>query len=94
MKINKIYSAISVALFATALTACSSFQEDDLFDESVSLHITKFNEDLRRVWLSKAAKVSMVGLSSTSLVPSSRATTSSVVSSQNILKNQCFKKDK
>ena len=47
MKINKIYSAISVALFATALTACSSFQEDDLFDESASLRITKFNEDLQ-----------------------------------------------
>ena len=36
-----------VALVAISLAGCTRFEEDDLFDESASLRVTHFNEQLQ-----------------------------------------------
>ena len=47
MKRDIRYIAVSVALAAFAFVGCSQFQEDDFFDESASLRIQHFNEQLQ-----------------------------------------------
>lgn len=47
MKRDIRYIAVSVALASIALVSCSQFQEDDFFEESASLRVTHFNEDLK-----------------------------------------------
>ena len=47
MKRDIRYIAVSVALATFAFVGCSQFQEDDFFDESASLRIQHFNEQLQ-----------------------------------------------
>ena len=47
MKRDIRYIAVSVVLATFAFVGCSQFQEDDFFDESASLRIQHFNEQLQ-----------------------------------------------
>ena len=47
MKRDIRYIAASVALASIVLVGCSKLQEDDFFEESASLRVTHFNEDLK-----------------------------------------------
>ena len=47
MKKNIRFITMCVALVAISLAGCTRFEEDDLFDESASLRVTHFNEQLQ-----------------------------------------------
>lgn len=52
-EINNTIAIVAVA--ALALAGCSQFQEDDFFEESASLRVQHFNEDLRSRLISQSS---------------------------------------